>query len=217
MGPLALPRLCHACVVARRDRLSGWPAVAAWMTALALISFVASIGEYASPLWWGRSAPGWQSFLGHHDPPGVTRELRGDGTILDGDGSPYWLLTMALPGFGAFRYPGKLLTLTSLSLSALAGMGWDKLLARRSVRVERWSLGVLALTLVLLSATTLGRDRLVAVRADASDVATKSRPDDGPRPRSAISRPLCCTAHPPGRCCWLWSIAPGAGPAWPGL
>ena len=140
----------------------GGPPWRAWMTALALISFVASIGEYASPLWWGRSVPGWQTFLGNHDPPGVTRELRGDGTLLDGDGSPYWLLTMALPGFGAFRYPGKLLTLTSLSLSALAGMGWDKLLARRSVRVERWSLGVLALTLVLLSATTLGRDRLVA-------------------------------------------------------
>ena len=118
--------------------------------------------------------PGWQSFLGDHDPPGVTRELRGDGTLLDGDGSPYWLLMMALPGFGAFRYPGKLLTFTSLALTALAGMGWDKLLTGRSVRAERWSLGVLALTLVLLSAVTLGRDRLVAAfEVDAPDVLTK--------------------------------------------
>ena len=126
------------------------------MTALALISFVASVGEYASPLWWGRSVPGWQSFLGNHDPPGVTRELRDDGSLLDGDGSPYWLLMAALPGFGAFRYPGKLLTFTSLALTALAGMGWDKLLTGRSVRAESWSLGALVLTLVLLGAVTLG-------------------------------------------------------------
>jgi hypothetical protein len=149
----------------------------AWMTALALISFVASVGEYAGPLWWCRSVPGWQTFLGDHDPPGVTRELRSDGSLLDGDGSPYWLLTVALPGFGAFRYPGKLLTFTSLALTALAGVGWDKLRAGRSVRAERWTLGVLALTLVLLSAVTLGRDRLVmALEVDVPDMFTRESP-----------------------------------------
>ena len=49
------------------------------MTAVALISFVASHGEFASPLWWGRSVPGWQSYLGDHDPTGLTREMRSDG------------------------------------------------------------------------------------------------------------------------------------------
>ena len=147
------------------------------MTAVALVGFIASVGEYAGPLWWARSVPGWQSFLGDHDPPGVTRELRDDGSLLDGDGSPYWLLMAALPGFGAFRYPGKLLTLTSLALTALAGMGWDKLLAGRSVRAESWSLGVFVLTLVLLSAVTLGYDRMVAaVDVSVSGAATRGSP-----------------------------------------
>ena len=56
-------------------------------------------------------------------------------------------------------------------------MGWDKLLAGRSVRAERWSLGVLALTLVLLSAVTLGRDRVVAAfEVDVPDVLTRGSP-----------------------------------------
>ncbi len=117
--------------------------------------------------------PGWQTFLGDHDPPGVTREQRDDQAPLDGDGSPYWLLTVALPGFGAFRYPGKLLTLTSLALTALAGMGCDKLLAGRSVRAERWTLGIFALTLVCLSEVTLGREQLVAgFETDVPDLLT---------------------------------------------
>ena len=149
----------------------------AWMTAAALISFVASAGEFASPLWWGRSVPKWQSFLGDHDPTGLTREMRSDGALLDGDGSPYWLLMVTLPGFGAFRYPGKLLTLTTLALSALAGAGWDKLVAGRSMRAERWSLGLLALTLVLLTTLFLARDRIVAALAtDLPDGLTRASP-----------------------------------------
>ena len=84
-----------------------------------------SLGRFASPLWWARWLP--ISGLGPHDPANL--EWRGDAYLDDGTGSPYAIFAALLPGFGAFRYPVKLLTFFAAPLAALAGAGWDRLQA----------------------------------------------------------------------------------------
>ncbi len=82
----------------------GKPPWAAWMTAIAILSLWASLGAFAGP-------GAWSSV--------------GDPTTAGDDGF-YGLLTSVLPALRLFRFPFKLLAFTSLSLSALAGLGWDR-------------------------------------------------------------------------------------------
>jgi hypothetical protein len=88
--------------------------------------------------------------------------LRTDGTLQDGDGGPYWLLSVGLPGFRMFRYPGKLLTFACLALAALAGLGWDQLAAGNTGRTRAWARALLMASLGLLAAFLAGRGRLAA-------------------------------------------------------
>ena len=110
------------------------------------------MGEFASPVWWARAVPGMPSLLGAHDPSG-DEASRSDGGVADGFGSPYWFLATILPGFGLFRYPGKLLILTSMALSALAARGWDRWRSGHTGRAPGvllvLSLGTLAVVLAM--------------------------------------------------------------------
>ena len=110
-----------------------------WFTVVAVVSLVASLGQYSSPIWIARvvvekSGSDWlsKSFadLGPVDRADAT-PIREDGRLRDGDGSFYWLVTTILPGFRQFRYPAKLFTLTALGIAALAGLGWDRLSSER--------------------------------------------------------------------------------------
>jgi hypothetical protein len=100
-----------------------------------------SLGEFAGPARWliGPSAPA------------------------AGEDSFYGLLATGLPGLRLFRFPFKLLVLTSLGLAVLAGIGWDRL-ASASVcrRVTAALVGVLVLTAACLAAGVGCRDQLVA-------------------------------------------------------
>lgn len=127
----------------------------AWLSLIAVLSLVASFGEFASPTWWARLNPGLaaEAALGPHDSNDVAA-IRMDGHLRDGDGSLYWLLATALPGFRQFRFPSKLLTFTALALTALAGLGWDALVANESRARSRTAL--VAGVLLLLSLTALG-------------------------------------------------------------
>ena len=140
----------------------GGPPWRSWMTAVAALALVASVGQYAGPLFWARFVPAWSGTFGPHDeyPP---RAIRLDARLRDGDFGPYWLLATALPGFGAFRYPAKLLTLAGLALSALAGIGWDRALAGRVRRAAAVAAGVSALSAAALAAALIGRGRILAV------------------------------------------------------
>lgn len=99
---------------------------APWLTWLALISAVGSLGEFTGPLWWARWTEPGVELYGPHDDHDVT-PIRKDGQLRDGDGGFYWALSTFAPGFGQFRYPAKLFTITVLCLSVLAGIGWDRL------------------------------------------------------------------------------------------
>ncbi len=117
----------------------GRPAWAAWMSAVAIVSFWASVGAFAGPGAWSS---------------------RGDPTTA-GDDSLYGLLTTVLPALRLFRFPFKMLSLTSLSLSALAGLGWDRCQERDGRRrAIRLGLALLGPSLIGLAAAAGLRDSL---------------------------------------------------------
>jgi hypothetical protein len=133
----------------------GGPPWRAWLTGLAVVSLLAALGSYGSPLLWARSVPGWGSRLGVLEPPGVTA-VRNDGLLADGDGGVYWLLASALPAFRTFRYPAKLLVFTVLSVSALAALGWDRVASGHSRRAVLTARLLLVVSLAALTGTCLG-------------------------------------------------------------
>ena len=124
--------------------LRGIPAWRVWLSGVAVVALVASLGRFAGPLWWARWLP--ISSLGPHDPANL--EWRGDVYFDDGSGSFYAILAALLPGFSAFRYPVKLLPFFAAALAALAGAGWDRLLAGQTQRLQR--LGRIGLVTSLL-------------------------------------------------------------------
>lgn len=97
-----------------------------WLSWLALLSAVAGFGYYGL---------GW---------------LLNEFGIEVGVGGPfgglYWLMTLLLPGYVRFRYPAKLLIVTTLALSLLAARGWDRCFAGRERRTSRLLLGLGAIS-----------------------------------------------------------------------
>lgn len=132
--------------------LRGLGARRVWLSWIAVISIVASLGEYAGPLWIARNVPAVAAVVGAHDPFDAGA-IRVDGMLRDGDGSVYNLMALALPGFAGFRYPGKILTFTCLAIAGLAGIGFDRVVAGRWRGALSWGIGLgglgLALTLAL--------------------------------------------------------------------
>ena len=110
----------------------------AWLSSIVIIGFVASCGRYADPFSWF----GW-----------------------DGDGSLYQLLATLLPGFGAFRFPSKLMVFVCLALAGLAGIGWDDISAWRVRRAIWLAIGLLGASLVLLIGALIARAPIVAALA----------------------------------------------------
>ena len=103
----------------------------------------------------------WLPDVGPVDPVDVNA-VRRDGFLRDSDGSVYWWMATVLPGFRQFRYPAKLFTLTALAASALAGLGWDRLIGGR-VRGAATAFGtLLALTLLALVVVVLRKEPILA-------------------------------------------------------
>ncbi len=125
----------------------GRPRWAAWMSAVAVVSFWASVGAFAGPGAWSNAA----------DAPTA------------GDDSFYGLLTTVLPGLRLFRFPFKVLTFTSLSVAALAGLGWDRCRDENGRRQAiRTAMALIILSLIPLAAAVGLRDSLqdwIAARA----------------------------------------------------
>jgi hypothetical protein len=132
----ALPLVLALCAAGFR----GGPPWRAWMTAVACLTFWASLGEFAGPSRWSGATP----------------------TPTGGDDSFYGLFATILPGLRLFRFPYKLLVFTTLALAALAGAGWDRLttgLARRRALVVSSTL--LAFAALVLLVAIAQRERLV--------------------------------------------------------
>ena len=134
-----------------------------WLSIILVMSVVASLGQYTSPIWAARVLE--QTYekkladIGRLDKLTDT-PIRGDGYLRDGDGSIYWWLTTVLPGFRQFRFPAKLFTFTTFGLAALGGIGWDSLRPRRIRGPLALASFILAITLGLL-AVVLGERQTI--------------------------------------------------------
>ena len=155
MGSLALVLALSAA------GFRGGPPWRAWLTTVALLGLLASLGKYGGPLWWVRWGP-LATALGPHDP--LLGQPRPDPFLHDGTGSPYGLLAMLLPGFGSFRYPSKLLTFLAVGLAGLVGLGWDRVTegAAPARRLRHLGLAGLGASLVGLALTIMFRGTAVA-------------------------------------------------------
>jgi hypothetical protein len=120
--------------------LRSGPGWRVWMTVVAVLSLLASIGLFTGPaVWLGREPS------------------------LQGDDSLFGLLVTILPGLRFFRFPPKFLVFTSLAMSALAGLGWDQVasgVSRRRVTAITW--GLLIMTAISLAVTAGVQARLIA-------------------------------------------------------
>jgi hypothetical protein len=139
-----------------------------WMATVAALSLLSSFGEYSSPIWLARLVSSAIAPVG------------AQGSFHNGDGGIYWLLATALPGFGQFRYPSKLLTFTVLGLASLAAQGWDALISgdpRDRRRMAAWSAFLLGLTLAALAVSAIFRGAFLAW-LDAQPLASVFGPFD---------------------------------------
>jgi len=119
-----------------------------WMTAVALVSFWASLGEFAGLARWTVAVP----------------------SATTGDDSLYGLLATLSPGFRLFRMPFKLLVFTTIALTALAGAGWDQLAtATGRRRVVAITIGLVVLTAAVATTAAVMRHRLAAMMAAAPE------------------------------------------------
>ena len=118
----------------------GGPPWRAWMTAVALLSFWASVGAFAGPASWAAAQPSPEA----------------------GDDSLYGLLTIVLPALRLFRFPFKLLPFTAVGLSALAGLGWDRVSSGFGRRKTVTLAVVLLLPTLLCLAAAAGMQRTLA-------------------------------------------------------
>ncbi len=152
-----------------------------WMTVIAVVSLIAALGEFSSPIYWARFSRAAQARIGAHDDDETT-PIRADKFLRDGDGSFYWAISTVLPGFRQFRFPSKLLTLTVMALAALAGGAWDDVasdgLATRR-RALAWAIALGVLTAVTLVVVVMLRAAITA-RLGQSRASSSFGPIDGP-------------------------------------
>ena len=111
-----------------------------WLSWLVLLFTLGSLG------WYGL---GW---LAREFCSGVLRMDTAKFPVGSQVGGVYWLMTTLLPTYINFRYPAKLLVVSSLALSQLAAFGWDGLFAeerKRFAKVLKWLGGMSAVFLAV--------------------------------------------------------------------
>src|SRR5664279_5627937 len=95
-----------------------------------------------------------------------------------------------LPGFGQFRYPGKLLPFVVLAVAGLAGLGWDRLAEGQTLGPSRWCRRGLAVTLAVAALATSARPWLTAFLARRLVPDSAYGPIDLPAALDATRRAL---------------------------
>jgi hypothetical protein len=167
-----------------------------WLTALVVVNMLGSLGHCTSPIWMARAlasglrSPFLRDLLDNVGPFDVDdNPNRLDGFFRDGDGSFYWWMTAVLPGFRHFRFPAKLFTFTALGLAALAGIGWDDLLARRVGRIVTLFTSFLVLSLAVLAGVWILQPAILTVFR-AAVIASNFGPFDADGGFHALVRSL---------------------------
>jgi hypothetical protein len=149
--------------------IRGGPPRRVWLAVIVVVSLLASLGQFTSPLLAVRALaavarwPAFQELVRDLGPlePLQTPPIRLDRYLRDGDGSVYWWLATVLPGFRQFRFPAKLFTFTAIGLAALAGLGWDGLRAGGTGRYAGMFATCLLLSLAVLAGVWVQRPAIL--------------------------------------------------------
>ena len=99
-----------------------------WLSWIVLFTLIAGLGKYGV---------GWLLRVC------TSNGAVGEFAVGDPFGGCYWLMNVVLPGYIQFRWPGKLLVVTAIGASLLAGFGWDHVTKHGSKNV-RLALAVIA-------------------------------------------------------------------------
>jgi hypothetical protein len=130
-----------------------------WLAAATAFALVASFGLYASPSGIGRWLP---ALTGAFPVPRVTPGSLSETDFLAGDGSPFYVLNLLVPGLGLFRYPSKIFTWFAFGACVLAAFEWDRLAEVGTRRLLGVVLGLAALAGGLLALVVLLRGPVIA-------------------------------------------------------
>ncbi len=132
--------LLPICLAVFRCRFIRGSRAVRWISWLTLLSMLAAIGEYG--VGWLIDEYQFQ----------VTGNQFERSPIIKGFGGLYWFLTIVVPGYADFRYPGKWWTVASLGISVLAARGlpliWSRYRQKLVTRFATCSVVALSVTLV---------------------------------------------------------------------
>jgi hypothetical protein len=161
---LAWPGLFGSVIAGNRDWLLAvpWADRAAWVPSLYLGGPTLVLAACGMGF---RDGPPWRRWLTIVALASLLAALGKHAGIHDGLVSPYGLLAAALPGFAWFRYPMKLLVFTALGLAALAGLGWDRVVAGRAGRAATAAAMLAAASLAAWAAVSWLRGPIVSALA----------------------------------------------------
>lgn len=99
-----------------------------FFTWLALVMLWASIGKFGGPMWLFDPNLGKNINSARVENPNEYKRYgHSDGL--------YRILEETVPGFRSFRYPAKMLVVTTLALVMLAGLGWDRLVSGQTFKL----------------------------------------------------------------------------------
>lgn len=135
--------------------------VTLWLTWTSFLMFWLALGKFGGVTWLVSDA-GWAAV----DP------VRAEGKVTLGGQSDglYWLCEQVIPGFRSFRYPSKILVLTTAGLALLAGLGLDRLCKRQMVWLMKVCSLIAVSSGVALISLWLLYHRLTEWLASRSDV-----------------------------------------------
>ncbi|MBP87644.1 MAG: hypothetical protein CMJ64_13130 [Planctomycetaceae bacterium] len=128
------------------------------------VQFLVVVGGFSLVGSFGWYGLGW---IIHELRAAFTGGEVGDPWIGNPVGGLYWLLVELLPGYVMFRYPAKLLVLTSLVISLLAARGWDRFVQGDQVKLSRVAMVVAGVSLALAAAFGLSQPAWRSWLADA--------------------------------------------------
>lgn len=120
------------------------------LTILTIIAFWLAIGKYGGPLWI------FDPNLGKAIDP-VRVKNPSDIKLYGTSDGLYRVLEETVPGFRSFRYPAKMMVISVLAVSMLAGLGWDRLREQQGIRLMKVAAILATATLVLCLAVFLSK------------------------------------------------------------
>ncbi len=169
-------------------RARGVPQWQRWLSLTLVLSVWGAFGPAGGASWY------WNQFAAHRaasqsdyrDPQNPPSANSGDAVqdpnegrlrvdLENPAGGLYWFLVRALPGFGSFRYPAKLLSFAVAALAVLAAVGWDRLFAEGNARWLKVLAAIAAASLFLMLVVGLA-SRPIGNYLRATALARESEP-----------------------------------------